>query len=281
MVPIEIINMPKDLIISNKFKKDMEVTVRGPRSLIFDMSKREITRQVDLSDATPGTRVINIENKSIPVTRGVTVLRVQPSSLILSLDKLIQKKFAITPIMTGRVASGYVLKDLKITPDTITITGPMTVLSQVESLKTTAINVSGLTQSVQQQIPLDLESAIVDLIGETSITADINVTIDTTEKSFPAVPVRVVIDGYLQQVDPAEVKVTLKIPKIITKKDIDLRSLFSVTAVPVSPGSDNMTVRVIPSADLEAPLEIVKVEPDTVMLVKKPAASNPGQPGKK
>jgi len=281
MVPIEIINMPKDLIISNKFKKEIDVTVRGPRSLIFDMGKREITRQVDLSDATPGTRVITIDNKSIPVSRGIKVLRVQPSSLILSLDKLIQKKFTITPVMTGTVARGYLLKDLRITPDVITITGPQTVLSQVESLKTTAINISGLTESIQQQIPLDLEPAIVDLIGETSITADIVIAMDTVEKTIDNVPVRVVIDGYLQKVDPYEVKVTLKIPKLDLKRHEDYRKLFTLTAVAQKPGDEILKVQVVPDKDLEGPLETVKIEPEFVKLVQKPEAKKAQEQTKK
>jgi hypothetical protein len=271
LVPIEIINMPKDLIISNKFKKDIDVTIRGPRALIMDMGKREISRQVDLSDATPGTRVVTIDNKTISVNRGIKVLRVQPSSIILSLDKLIQKKLAITPVVTGSVAPGHILKDLRIAPDVISITGPQTVLSQLESLKTTAINVSGLTSSVKQQIPLDLEPAIVDLIGETSITVDLIIALDVVEKTITNVPVNVVIDGYLQQVTPSEVKVTLMIPKAIIKKDLDYKSLFTVTAV-AKPGEDNLKVQVVPAADLAVPLEVVRIEPEFVSLVKKPAS---------
>lgn len=281
MVPVEVINMPKDLIISNKFKKEIDVTVRGPRSLIVDMGKREISRQIDLSDATPGTRVINISTNSIPVGRGIKVLRVQPSSIILSLDKLVQKKFSITPVLTGSVAPGYVLKDLRITPDAIAITGPQTVLSQVESLKTTPINVSGLTQSVQQQIPLDLEPAIVDLIGETSITADITIAMDTVQRTIANVPVRVVIGGYLQKVEPSEVKVTLRIPKLIIKKDMDYRSLFSVTASPVNPEDENLKVRVVPSANVNVPLETVKIEPEFVTLVDKLEIKKTTTKGKK
>lgn len=280
LVPIEIINMPKDLIISNKFKKEIDVTVRGPRSLILDMGKREFARQVDLSDATPGTRVITIDNKSIPVSRGVQVLRVQPSSLILSLDKLIQKKFTVTPVVTGRVAPDYALKDLRIAPDTITITGPQTVLSQVESLKTTAINISGLTKSVQQQIPLDLEPAIVDLIGETSITADIIVGLEMVEKTITNVPVKVVVDGNIQQVVPEEVKVTLKIPRMLLKKDVDVKSLLSVTAAAI-PGSEDMKVQVVPAKDVTAPLEILKIDPEFVSPAKKPAPKKPETPEKK
>ncbi len=280
LVPIEIINMPKDLIISNKFKKEIDVTVRGPRSLILDMGKRESARQVDLSDATPGTRVITIDNKSIPVSRGVQVLRVQPSSLILSLDKLIQKKFTVTPVVTGRVASNYTLKDLRIAPDTITITGPQTVLSQVESLKTTAINISGLTKSVQQQIPLDLEPAIVDLIGETSITADIIVGLEMVEKTITNVPVKAVIDGNIQQVVPEEVKVTLKIPRMLLKRDVDMKGLLSVTAAAI-PGSEDMKVLVVPAKDVTAPLEILKIDPEFVSPAKKPAPKKPETPEKK
>jgi len=267
-IPIEIINMPKDLIISNKFKKNVEVTVRGPRSLLMDMGKKETARQVDLSDATPGTRVITLDNKSISVSRGVQVLRVQPSSLILSLDKLIQRKFSVTPVMTGSVAPGYILKDLRIAPDTIAITGPQTVLSQVESLKTTPINIAGLTKSVQQQIPLDLEPALVDLIGETSITADLVIGYETVEKTIANVPVQVAIDGYLQPVTPEDVKVTLKIPKILVKRDMDYKSLFTVTATG-KPEDAGLKVQVVPVSDLAAPLEIVKIDPEFVSLVKK------------
>ncbi len=115
------------------------------------MGKREITRQVDVSDATPGTKVVAIENDSIPVSRGIEVLRVQPSSIILSLDKLIQKEFAINPVTTGSVVPGFVLEDLTLDPDVITFTGPQTILSQVDVLKTKPININGLFESVQHQ----------------------------------------------------------------------------------------------------------------------------------
>jgi YbbR domain-containing protein len=273
-IPIEIINMPKDLIISNKFKKNIDVTVRGPRSLLLDMGKKETPRQVDLSDAVPGTRVVSLDNKSISVGRGIQVLRVQPASLILSLDKLIQKKFSVTPVVIGNVLPGYVMKDLRIAPDTIAITGPQTVLSQVESLKTTPINIAGLTKSVQLQIPLELEQALVDLIGETSITADITIGYDTVERTIANIPVRVAVDGYLQPVTPEDVKVTLRIPKLLLKKEIEYKNLLTVTAVG-KPGEDSLKVQVTQAADVGAPLEIVKVDPEFVTLVKKPAPKKP------
>ncbi len=274
MVPVELINMPKDLIISNKFKKEIAVTVKGPRSLIVEMGKREIARQVNLLDATPGTKVVAIENDSIPVSRGIEVLRVQPSSIILSLDKLIQKEFAINPVTTGAVSHGFVLKNLRLDPKVITITGPQTVLSQVDVLKTTSININGLFESVQQQIPLDLDPAIVDLIGETSVTANITINYETVEKTLSKLPVKVMSEGFLQEVTPAKVTVTMKIPKVIIKKKMDFGSLFTVTGV--EEGDDGkLKVQIIPGSDVTVPLEVVTIEPQYVQLVKQPEEEEP------
>lgn len=269
MVPVEVINMPKDLIISNKYKKEIEVSVRGPRSLIMEMDEKQTPRQIDLSDALPGTKVEPIENESIPVNRSIEVLRVQPSSIILSLDKLIQKEFSINPVTSGSVTPGYIIENLRLDPGIISITGPQTVLSQVDVLKTTPININGLFESVQLQIPLDLDPTIVDLMGETSVTADITIGFDSVEKTISDIPVSVVADGYLQRVKPANVTVTMKIPKMIIKKKMDFSSLFTITAI-ATEGEGRLKVQVIPSSELTVPLEIVSIVPEYVNLVKTP-----------
>ena len=161
MMPIEIINLPRDLVISNQFKKEIEVTVSGPRTRIEEMIERDITRQINLAEAMPGTNVIENDNGAINVPSGVTVLRIQPSSIILSLDKLIQKQFPVIPLTAGDAPSGYILKNLVMDPDTITITGPQTILGQVDELRTKVIDITGMTVTRQLQVPLDLAPSFV------------------------------------------------------------------------------------------------------------------------
>ena len=266
MIPIEIINLPRDLVISNQFKKEIEVTVSGPRSLILDMANRAVTRQIDLSAAVPGTMVIENSNRHIPVPRGITVQRVQPSSLILSLDKLIQKAFPVTAKTSGQVADGYYLKSLKTDPDVITITGPSTILKAEEDLKTKVIDIEGIKESTQQQVPLDLDPAIVELIGETSVTADLVIGLETHTKTLTGVKVHVVIDGVLRKVMPATVKVVANIPSLLLDRESDLEKLLSVTAMQ-SNGEGTLKVTVIPRPDVELPIEILAIIPSTVLLV--------------
>ena len=266
MIPIEIINLPRDLVISNQFKKEIQVSVSGPRSLILEMTSRAITRQVDLSLATPGTMVIENDNDHIPVPRGITVQRVQPSSIILSLDKLIQKKFPVTARTVGKVADGYYVKTLKMDPDIITITGPHTILSQFDELFTKAINLDGVKQSIQLQVPLELESAIVDLIGETSVTADISIGLETVTKTMNDMIVHVVIDGIKREVRPKKVRITASIPKKLLEANDDPKSLITVTAAKQE-GDETLKINVVQNSEVELPIEILSIIPSEVSLV--------------
>jgi YbbR domain-containing protein len=108
-IPVEIVNLPRDLVVSNQFKKQLEVTVSGQRSLIRGMADQHISRTIDLSKAAPGTVVIQNNLDSISLPRGLSILRVQPPTITLLLDRLIQKELPIKPILVGKVQNGFSL----------------------------------------------------------------------------------------------------------------------------------------------------------------------------
>ncbi len=266
MIPIEIINLPRDLVISNQSKKEIEVTVSGPSSLLVELANRAVTRRIDLSSAQPGTMVVDNTVGSIPVPRGIKVLRVQPSSLILSLDKLVQRHFSVVPTTSGKVASGHVLKRLKMDPETITITGPQTVLSQFEQLRTAEISIDQLSVSQQRQVPLRLDPVIVDLIGETSVTAHIEIGLETVKRKIRDMPVVAVLDGEQRQVKPAKVTITANIPKVMLKDNGSLKELFTVTATEVT-ADGSLKVVAMATEEAGADVAVVAVEPEVVSLV--------------
>lgn len=267
MVPVEVINLPRDLVISNQFKKEIEVSVSGPRSLILDMGNLALSRQVDLAQATPGTMVLENSNDVIDVPRGVKVLRIQPKSVILSLDKMIQKQFPVNPVTVGVLAPDFVLKDIRMEPDSISITGPQTVLSQFEVLRTKAIDIAGLRSSTQIQIPLELDPVIVELIGATTITADLDITVETVQKKISNLSVEVEKNGVRQRVTPATVSIDVVLPKTLIRKKVDLRSLFQVTAIDEKKDGQ-MQVKVVPKKKFDHPIRILQIDPQVVTLIE-------------
>ncbi len=267
MIPVEVINLPRDLVISNQFKKEIEVSISGPRSQVLDMGNQAISRQVDLAEATPGTMVLENSNDVITVPRGVKVLRIQPESVILSLDKMIQKQFAVKPVTNGTVAQDYILKEIRMEPDSISITGPQTVLAPFEVLNTTLIDITGLNKSTEIQVPLELDPVIVELIGATTITASLVIIEETVQKKISNLPVKVEKDGVLQRVTPAKVSITVALPKTLIRDKVDLQSLFKVTATDEQKDG-KMQVKVVPAKTFANTIPILNVEPQNVTLIE-------------
>ncbi len=267
MVPVEVINLPSDLVISNQFKKEIEVSVSGPRSLVLDMGNRAISRQIDLEDAAPGTMVIKNNNDSINVPRGVEVQRIKPDTIILSLDKLIQKRLVVNPVTSGTIASDYVLKNIRMEPESISITGPPTVLENFAALRTKVIKIEGLKRAAEVQVPLELDAIIVDLIGETTVTAHLDIVVETVQKKISNFPVEVMKGGVLQRVTPSTVSLVVALPKTIIRENVGLHTLFKVTATPGEKGNQ-MQVKVIPTREFQDPIRILQIDPQHVTLIE-------------
>jgi len=267
MVPVEVINLPRDLVISNQFKKEIEVSVSGPRSLVLDMGKGSISRQIDLEKATPGTMVLENSNDVIAVPRGVKVLRIQPKSVILSLDKLIQKQFPVNPVTSGELAADYILKNIRMEPDSISITGPQTVLEKFEVLRTKVIDIQGLKKSSEIQVPLELDPVFVDLIGATTITASLEIEVETVQKTIPGFVITVEKDGVVQRVTPATVAITAALPKTLIRGKVDLHTLFVVTAEDEQ-ANGQMQVVATQTKAFDGAVKILKIEPSTVTLIE-------------
>ena len=274
-VPIELLNLPRDMIIASQFKRDIEVTMSGPRAAIEKMSASSVTRQVNLANAQPGTFVINNDTDSIPAPRGISILRVQPASILLSIDKLAQKYFPVVSVTKGEVAAGFQLDGLTMDPSGIPITGPETVLSQVEELRTKIIDLSGLKESKQTQVPLDLAPGIVDLIGNTSVTANIRVSVKTVEKVVPGVEINLVLNGEKQKISPARADVLMRVPQTLANKGIDPRELINLTAT-MNPDWETARLIAAPKERDGLRVEVISIFPDAVRLLNplpKPADS--------
>ncbi len=260
MVPVEIINLPRDLVISNQFKREIMVTISGPRKQLLAIGPGEIIRPVDLSQAVAGTKVVNNENHSISVPRGVKVLRIQPDSIIFSLEKLIQKQLAVKPVTHGQPAAHFVLQKITMKPETISVAGPQGVLANIDSLQTQEIDIAGMEQSIQLQVPLNLNADILNLIGETTVTADLSIVEEAVEKRVSGVPVDLGAHNGMRQISPATVTVTALIPRSMARERKELASLFQATVVDTNEAGQ-MSIKVVPRQGAAASIQVLKIDP--------------------
>lgn len=268
-IPVEIVNLPRDLVISNQFKKQLEVTISGQRSLIRGLTEQHINRSIDLSDAVPGTVVEQNQPDSIKLPRGLNILRIQPPTITLLLDRLIQKELAIEPVLVGKVHKDFVLDSVIPDPPTLEISGPQAVLGNEKILKTAPIDINNLDRSFVKQTSLDLQTEIADLIGEPIVAVRINIVELKKEVKLTGIPVEFEPAGgketeiiYLTK--PPTVTVIAEIPQRFIKKTKDMNSLFRATIKPENPKTGSLKLKVIVEAPPQA--KILSVSPDMVTL---------------
>jgi YbbR domain-containing protein len=268
-IPVEIVNLPRELVISNQFKKQLEMTVSGQRSLIRGMTSQHTSRTIDLSKASPGTIVIQNPPDSISVPRGLNILRLQPPTITLLLDRLIQKELAIKPALVGQVHKDYRLESVTADPPTLEISGPQAILGQEQHLTTSPIDINGLNQSDVKQVSLVLKPEIADLIGEPVVAVRLNVVELIKEMEFTGIPIELDIAENKQtetiyQLLPPTLTITAEVPQTMLKASNNIGSLFHARVSPekLQAGSTKLQVLV------ESPpkVKVLAIKPETVTL---------------
>ena len=269
-VPIEVHNLPANLVIANQFKKDIEVSIRGSRRIIQEIRQQNISRPVDLSKVEAGAIVIANDRNVIPFPQGITVQRLQPTSFTLLIDQLEQKDFVINPVLEGEPDPGYVLKSITINPDKLTVTGPKTLLEKQTALKTVVIVLDGLEQSTKLQVALDLSDEMFKLIGETVVTATLDVDETLLTKTVRGIPINVRDANLPFRTAPSMVTVEANIPENLIRDTPELAMLFRASvSSKIQPDSDGyipVTVNGV-SVPGHEPIAIMQVKPKKVRLV--------------
>jgi YbbR domain-containing protein len=225
-VPVELHNLSSELVIANQYKREIEVTIRGPKRLVREMRRQNISRPVDLSRAAPGSMVIENEPDSIPFPQGITVHRVQPTTITLLVDRLARREFVITPTTTGRPATGFTLDRIVLTPAKMTVSGPQSMLESETELTTHTIDLDGLNQTKKLQVHLQLSEPMLKLIGETVIEAEVVAKETMVTRTVHHIPINLKELPSGAKIQPTTVTVEAAIPQLVVQETPELAMLF-------------------------------------------------------
>ncbi len=262
-IPVEVINLPGHLEISNQVRTELDVTVTGPQAIIRTLNQ-DVIRTIDLSKATAGPIVIENNIDSIPVPWGVRVLRIKPTELVFNLDKLINKKLQIQAITAGQLPKGYSLTSIMLEPATITINGPEALLKKVDGLRTKPLNINGLTKSSMTHTELDIPSKISDIIGQPAVTASIIIEEKMLHKAINNVPVILIEKESPQgiKLSTSSIKVHTIIPYSVAESTKKLNSLFSASlnTKGLQPGTHKLKVQVTTAQNIT----ILEIQPELI-----------------
>jgi len=113
---------------------------------------QELQAVLDLDKAQEGTLSYVLTENHILSPVKVEITRIHPSQITVRIEELIEKSFLIKPRYQGTPKKGYLMRDIRIIPDTLTMRGPRSVLEKLDHVSAHEIELEGLKESVTMRV---------------------------------------------------------------------------------------------------------------------------------
>ena len=120
-IPLEIRNVPKEMTITNKAERQVEVRLSGPSSLLSGMRPSEISAAVDLTAGHAGRQYFILDDRAVKVPPGIKVQRIFPSSIEVILDRTERRMVAVTARIGGGAAVRKRVAKVEVDPPSVEI----------------------------------------------------------------------------------------------------------------------------------------------------------------
>ena len=155
-VPIEFQNLPQGLELVSYNVKEVSLNIKGQERFIKNIKSADVRVLIDLSKAKIGEGIYYISREDIRLPRSIAVNNISPSSVRVVTAETITKTVRIVPVLAGEVARGYYIKSVEVVPQFAAIEGIRSEVLRIGAVKTEPFDVSGLKESVAQDVRLDL-----------------------------------------------------------------------------------------------------------------------------
>ncbi len=99
--PIEFLNFPADMKITNKVRNTIEILLQGRRDIINKMDKKEVKVHIDLSKVKKGKNSFSISTNQIKnIPKGVSIINITPTGITIDFDKI---EIQPSPVATSTI----------------------------------------------------------------------------------------------------------------------------------------------------------------------------------
>ena len=195
-IPLEIVGQDTDLLITNPYSKQIELTLRAPRSVweVLTADDESIHAILDLSGYGVG------EYEFVPQiqigAQPVKIISVVPESLTIRLEELINMAFPVDVIVTGEPSVGYQAGNLSYAAKEVTISGPRSLVEQVVKVQAT-FDLKGTRENVDETLTLRiLDEFDQDVSGVNISPNTVRLLIPISQQGgYRDVAVKVVVQG--------------------------------------------------------------------------------------
>lgn len=195
-VTIEVTGLASNMTVVGEIPGQARLTLDAPQSIWDELNNNPglVNVWIDLSGLGPGTHDVPVQRK-IDISP-VRVTQMDPETVSVTLEQIISRDQSVDLIVSGDPAQGYRKGTPTIDPQTVTISGPESVISKVTDVRA-ALDISGANETIDTIIPAQAVDSNGDPVENVTVTPRL---IDVTQPinligGYKSVVVKPVTEG--------------------------------------------------------------------------------------
>lgn len=165
----------RDLIVTDRDMQEVSLTLLVKRSLLSKLNVDTVKVSVDLRDI----RRVGVYEKVYTITYPegidedeIIVTRKSPEFMTVNIDKMVSKTVEIRGVFDGTVATGYMREPIVYEPDTVTVSGPESLVNEI-SYAGVVVDRENLTKTVAGTVTFTLMNDSGEEIRDEDVTTDV------------------------------------------------------------------------------------------------------------
>jgi len=167
-VPLEVFNTPTEMELVKKPPSTIDVKIRAPRSLINQITAANVHAALSLENARLDQKEYPLSKSMISLPAGAEVVEFYPSQVNLVLERSREIILDVEANITGKLKEGFKMDAVRVSPPQVLIRGPESKVKAGSKVKTSPIDISGLSQSAEFEAALILPNPDVRLASSQS-----------------------------------------------------------------------------------------------------------------
>jgi YbbR domain-containing protein len=157
-LPIAFSDTPDSVVVVGQSVSEVNLRLKGSRAALRYAEEELSTFPISLVGLEPGTREFVVDAESLPLPRGAEVVARSPSKVELRIEPVIRKRVRVRADVVGEAPEGYSVQGVEVVPREVMLEGARSRLRRMREVSTRSIDVSALTETSRQQLPLVLEA---------------------------------------------------------------------------------------------------------------------------
>lgn len=153
VVPLEKRNVAQDIIVFNS-PETVRVKVRGVRNAINTTKETDIKAYIDLAEIQDGRHSPNVK---VSVPNNLEVVETNPSTVVISTDRIIEKKLPVGLKFVGTATNGVAVGKSIVTPEEVRVVGPSTNIALAFKV-IGLVDISGRDSNFEEDVRLVVHS---------------------------------------------------------------------------------------------------------------------------